>query len=74
MSQIAALPWVASARTARSGGTKSGPGSPTDHATMDGKVSLCGLREVGYEPTATFIPGNPYTCRRCTKKARELAK
>lgn len=61
-------PWLAYTR-GRASGAGSGPGSPLEHATVDGKTTLCGVREIGgHEPTIPFKLDGSYSCRHCVRK------
>lgn len=44
-----------------------------NHATVDGKTTLCGLREIGgFERTVPFTARMPFACKRCAGKVRSL--
>lgn len=65
-------PWLAYSRSSRASTMRGFLGeNPADHATTDGRTTLCGLKEIGgHEPSIVFDPDGSFACRRCAKKAR----
>lgn len=56
-------PWIAYART---GPKHRSAKVPVDHATVDGRSTLCGLVEIGGSvPEAAFQVDSAFSCRRC---------
>jgi hypothetical protein len=58
-------PYLAYART---GPSHMSLKTSVDHATCDGKTTLCGLKEIGgSDENALFDGASGFSCRRCIK-------
>lgn len=56
-------PWLAFSRT---GPSHRSSKASIDHATADGRTTLCGLSDIGgWDATSLFDSQNSFACRRC---------
>lgn len=42
-------------------------GTPTDHATADGKIFICGAEVGGYDKDLVFNLASEFSCKRCIR-------
>lgn len=67
MAATTVKPWLAYCRSGKA--YRGYSASETQHATIDGKTTLCGLKEIGGDvKDSPFTGKSGYDCQRCVKK------